>query len=213
MSDDDDDESRSIASVSTYNEAYHGEEYVQYVSNWKLIEHLPHRRNIFVRNRGYDDDLEPSSFTREEWIQFGRAIGGNTTITRLVVAVDARGDDNPIRSIDVQDAFCAGLARNRSIEVFLTSGLDYTSGQMEIMRPFFSQSADLTKISFSACQLDSDAIDGLIEAIKDRGENISTIRSFEYSRATVSQSHISALVLTSACATLLHHSLRAKTAC
>jgi len=118
MTDDNDDESRSIASVSTYNEAYHGEEHVQYVSNWKLIEqNTPHRRNIFVGNYGYDDDFEPSSFTREEWIQFGRAIGGNTTITRLVVVVDARGDDNPIRSIDVQDAFCAGLARNRSIHL------------------------------------------------------------------------------------------------
>lgn len=59
---------------------------------------------------------------------------GNTTITRLVVSVDDpdNGDD-PIRSTHVPDAFFTGLARNRSIQVFHTSGLEYlwTNGNHE----------------------------------------------------------------------------------
>ena len=98
MTDDNDD--RSIASVATYKEADHGHACVLYVSDADLIEpNSPHTyRNVIVQNCG-DDNIEPSSFTREDWIQLGRAIGGNTTITRLVVSVDDpdNGDD-PIRS-------------------------------------------------------------------------------------------------------------------
>ena len=200
MADDESDESRSIASVSTYNEADHGEEYALFVSDWKHIEqrNAPHYRNVTVANWDDDDfeDVEPSSFTREDWIQLGRAIGGNTTITSLVVSVDNQddGDDNPIRSIDVQDAFCTGLARNRSIQVFDTSGLDYTSRQMKIMRPFFSHNPQLVEIIFEDGSLDVGAINVLTEAIMQRGGNVKTIRSFEYSRATVSPSHIFAIV-------------------
>ena len=133
MTDDNDD--RSIASVATYKEADHGHACVLYVSDADLIEpNSPHTyRNVIVQNCG-DDNIEPSSFTREDWIQLGRAIGGNTTITRLVVSVDDpdNGDD-PIRSTHVPDAFFTGLARNRSIQVFHTSGLEYlwTNGNHE----------------------------------------------------------------------------------
>ena len=189
----DDDESSSIASVSTYNEADHGEVDLLYVSDWNLID----SRNVIFQNYADDDDfgdVEPSSFARGDWIQLGRAIGRNTTITRLVVSVDDRGEDNPIRSIDVRDDFCSGLARNRSIQVFQTSSFEHTSGQIRTMRPFFSHNAHLAEIIFDDGSMDVGAIDMLTEAVKERGENVKTIRSFQYSGATVSPSHISALV-------------------
>jgi len=193
MADDDDDESRSIASVSTYDEPDHGEEGLLHVSEWNRIEQSD--RNLFIRNwEDYgdddDEDAEPS-----DWIQLGRAIGGNTTITRLAVCADRLpGADDPIRLTEVRDDFYTGLARNRSIQVFNTSGLDYTSRQMEIMRPFFSHNPQLAEIEFDDGSLSVGAIEMLTEAVKQRGENVKTIRSFEYSRATVSLCHATAIV-------------------
>ena len=68
------------------------------------------------------------------------------------------------------------------------------------MRPFFSQSPHITEIKFVDGALDSDAVDVITEAVKERGDYVKTIRSFSYSRATVSHSHIAAFVkLAKAC--------------
>ena len=49
-------------------------------------------RNVEVANWDDDEDIEPRIFTREEWIHLGRAIGRNTTITRLGVSVVDQDD-------------------------------------------------------------------------------------------------------------------------
>ena len=135
-------------------------------------------------------------FTVEDWIRLGRAVGGNTIIVELRLRFSTDGaDDDPIRSTDVQNAFCAGLARNRSIQTFQSNNIHYTSEQIGmIMRPFFSRNASLAKIKFDGSELEPVAIDALTEAIKERGENIKTVRSFEYRSGAGSPSQVYALV-------------------
>ena len=136
------------------------------------------------------------NFPVEEWIRLGRAIGGNTNITSLAISANHQVDD-PNRS-EVQDAFCAAMAQNRSIRGFRCTGVDFTSGQIQIMRPFFSHNAQLSEISFYQSALDFEAIDKLTEAIRERGQNAKTIRTltFIYGESlAVPQSHISELVM------------------
>ena len=52
------------------------------------------------------------------------------------------------------------------------------------MRPFFSQNAQLAEIIFDEGSLDVGAIDVLTEAVKERGEDVKTIRSFDYESVT-----------------------------
>ena len=192
MSDSHDDES-SISSVSTFDGAYLDESVcVDEVSEvplvTKVIEMDSHNfTNVGVRTNTSD---HTSIFTVENWIRLGQAVGRNTHITAFqIYAADSNFYDpyygsyfrDPIRSTKVQDAFCAALARNRSIQVFHTEGLEYSPGQIRIMRPFFSQSAQLTEIRFRGSKMDPGTIDELTEAIKERGGNVKTIRLFEYS--------------------------------
>ena len=138
-----------------------------------------------------------SPSTGEDWIRLGRAVGQNSNVIVLRVYADDEGqedDGNPIITTEVQDAFCAGLAQNRSIEVFISNSIDYTSGRIKNMGPFFSHNANLVEIKLNGCTMDPGDIRSLTEAIKERGKNVKTIRSFTYSSAEVSPSQISALM-------------------
>ena len=143
----------------------------------------PHARSVL--HRGGLDPTWPS--TRPEY-----------TITKIQIFV-GNNEDDPTLSSEVRDAFCAGLARNRSIQVFQAEGFDFTPRQIQILRPFFSRNANLTEIKFYGPGLDSGAIDKLTGTIKERGRNISTIRLINYISAVrvsrrVSHSRISAIV-------------------
>ena len=133
-------------------------------------------------------------FNREELIQLGRAVGGNSNVIVFRVIAGEGDFNDPVRSTEVHDAFCAGLAQNRSIQIFHTAGLDYTTGQIQTMSPFFSHNANLTEIKLRYSGLESRDIYLLAEAIKKRGENVKTIRSITYCSADASPSHISAIV-------------------
>jgi len=210
-----DDEESSVSSVSTYDPKARDDgkliKLTPQVSNiLQLIEqNSPDVTNLLVCADDDDDDddeeyVEPSPFTREEWIRLGHAVGGNTTITafRFYACDSYYGDVDPIQSTEVRDAFCEGLARNRSIQQLYSGGLDYTSGQIRIMSPFFVHNAHLIQVSFCDNALKSGDINLLTETIKERGENVKTIRSFDYRCSSVghSQGQISALVdLAKAC--------------
>ncbi|EJK69783.1 hypothetical protein THAOC_08922, partial [Thalassiosira oceanica] len=206
----------SVSTVSTYDEGDHGDEGTHYVSDWRLIEqNSPQLTNLVVLNwDDFRDDVPLALiYSRDDWINLGRAIGENTTITRLIFVADSEtGTGDPIRSTEVRDAFYAELAKNRSVQVFSTSGLEYTSGQIQTMRHFFTHSAHLAEICFHGSAygsaLEPSAIAVLIEAIKERGENIKTIRSFTYSLAAESPSQVGAMVdLARSCTHLTHLTL------
>ncbi|EJK60624.1 hypothetical protein THAOC_18984 [Thalassiosira oceanica] len=194
------DEDSSVSSATSYDSTtYDNEKCTDYSSDQprflQLIErNSPLVTNLFVWLYSTYDQL----FTGDDWIRLGQALGQNTTINVIQILVGNDPDD-PIRSTEVRDAFCAGFSRNRSIRVFQAEGFDFTSRQIQILRPFFSHNAHLTEIKFYSPGLDSGAIDKLTDAIKERGRNIGTIRLINYISAEsvsrrVSHGRISAIV-------------------
>lgn len=195
ISDQEDDESY-VSSTSTHTSFFsvdsYGDEMFDYFdgSNDSLMMRIENNdfrlTQLSVYNSGKD------------WARLGRAVGQNYQIEVFRVFA---GDDGEgiVRSTEVVDAFCAGLAQNRSITVFHSEGLEFTSGQIQIMRPFFSQNARLTEIKLKCSELECGDIRFLTEAIKERGKHAMTIRSFSYSDVA-SPSHISAILdLAKAC--------------
>ena len=145
----------------------------------------------------------------KDWARLGRAVGQHEYIKVFRVFAGEGGGDGPVRTTEVVDAFCAGLAQNRTIQVFHSEDLEFTSGQIQIMRPFFSQNAELTEIKLKCNELECGDIRVLAEAVKERGGNTRTIRSFSYSSDVASASHIAALLdLAKACTHLTSLSLR-----
>ena len=174
MSLDQEDEDSSVSSVSTYDSLAQllpplmkAGDRINF--NWDISHDLqrieqnsPDGTSLMVKKMPDDQEV-----TEEGWVRLGQAIGRNTNITKFFINMEYGEIDGPHRSTEIQDAFCAGLAQNRSIQMFHSTGLEYTSGQIQIMSPFFSQNAHLTKIDFSDSALDSEAIDALTEAIKE----------------------------------------------
>ncbi|EJK72012.1 hypothetical protein THAOC_06497, partial [Thalassiosira oceanica] len=135
-------------------------------NSYNTVLRIEQNSPLITQLNVYDD----TPFTVEDWIRLGRAVGGNTNIVELRLRFFTDGaDDDPIRSTEVQNAFCAGLARNRSIQKFQSNNIHYTSEQIGIMRPFFSHNASLTRIKFDGSELEPGAIGVLTEAIKKRG--------------------------------------------
>jgi len=160
-------------------------------NSYNTVLRIEQNSPLITQLNVYDD----TPFTVEDWIRLGRAVGGNTNIVELRLRFFTDGaDDDPIRSTEVQNAFCAGLARNRSIQKFQSNNIHYTSEQIGIMRPFFSHNASLTRIKFDGSELEPGAIGVLTEAIKKRGGNVKTIRSFEYRSDAGSPRQVAAIV-------------------
>lgn len=186
----DDDDECSLSTVSTYNGHYYAEEFVR-IEDASDVGIITNRilMGVFsltgVGVQTNNTHNEHPIFTVENWIRLGQAVGQSMRITEFrIYAADSNYYD-PIRSTLIQDLFCDALAQNRSIQVLHTEGLEYSTGQIRIMRPFFSQSEGLTEIIFRGSDLRPGTIDELTEAIKERGGNAKTIRLIEYSSLSV----------------------------
>ncbi|KAL9180027.1 hypothetical protein ACHAXT_007997 [Thalassiosira profunda] len=152
-----------------------------------------------VQRLSVDCPSEREYLDLNQWAEIGEDIGRNTRLQRMAVSTDGLGlteDEHEMGGLynkENLEAFCRGLAHNRSLRALSIQECDFSRARLAILHPVVVENHKLCELRLHQCNLDVADIEMLASAFRWRRDPTS-MKTIEISGRTIGDDAVPMIV-------------------